>query len=587
MIDLTQVKFPSGSIGQVLTLVSSSTANWQTQSGSFDSSVVHVAGSETITGQKTFDQLIIGKGIQNITDGFVPTDVCVEVSVPWSDEFLEPGAKIFSVATGEGSKFSITKQGMFSSVPFYGSGNGYDGGYFYAGAAGASSYCLLNGVVASTLAGPNGVSSTVNSRGTSSLEYFDYFSNNLSRVSTIANGVIILSSKGTGSSDVCLKVGSSTSGSLINASAKLFSVRSGLGETETEYLYVTKSGLSASNLSGVNTGDQDLTGYATTSSLNSLSGTCAATDTWLSGTINFLSGTINARINSVDSSAVHIAGTESVTGTKTFTAAVTAVSGVLTNDLYANYATGSLVIYSQNCTGSADVGVKVGTSVVDASVSTTAKIFSVRNGIGGTEVEAFYVNKAGNYLDIGFGGNWKWSSFGGTSMALIYGSTVGMMHNVGVESYLAGVATPVSVRSPGGSGATDVCVRVGSTLADASVNATAKLFSVRTGIAATEVEKLSISSAGRVDQFGTDSSGTPGNATINKPTGISAIASGSSTCVITNSLATLTCRPKITWYGDHGATRDWVNRASGSMTVELSSPASADTSFGWEISYLL
>jgi Concanavalin A-like lectin/glucanases superfamily len=92
---------------------------------------------------------------------------------------------------------------------------------------------------------------------------------------------------------------------------------------------------------------------------------------------------------------------------------------------------------------------------------------------------------------------------------------------------------------------------------------------------------------GLIVQSGTDSSGTPGNATIDKPTGVSAIASGATTCIITNSLATTASRIIITWYGDHGATRSWVTRAAGSFTVSLSSAATAHTSFGWEISSLI
>ena len=87
-------------------------------------------------------------------------------------------------------------------------------------------------------------------------------------------------------------------------------------------------------------------------------------------------------------------------------------------------------------------------------------------------------------------------------------------------------------------------------------------------------------------QSGTDTSGTPGNATVNKPNGIAAIASGATTCVITNSTATATSRILLTWYSDSGAARSWVVRASGSFTVTLSSAAAADTAFGWSVTTL-
>ena len=95
--------------------------------------------------------------------------------------------------------------------------------------------------------------------------------------------------------------------------------------------------------------------------------------------------------------------------------------------------------------------------------------------------------------------------------------------------------------------------------------------------------------AGRIDQAGTDSSGTPGNATINKPSGISAVASGATSVTITNSEAGTGCLIFVEWLADPGAlvTRWWVTRASGSFTLNLSGAAGADTPFAWRIQYLL
>ena len=89
------------------------------------------------------------------------------------------------------------------------------------------------------------------------------------------------------------------------------------------------------------------------------------------------------------------------------------------------------------------------------------------------------------------------------------------------------------------------------------------------------------------NRAGTDSSGTPGPATINKPSGISAVLSGATSVTVTNSLATAGCRVSLTWLGDHGAARSWVTRAAGSFTVNLSGAASSSAPFGWEISYLV
>jgi hypothetical protein len=190
-----------------------------------------------------------------------------------------------------------------------------------------------------------------------------------------------------------------------------------------------------------------------------------------------------------------------------------------------------------------DVYLKVGSSTADASVLAGAKLLSARTGIGGTEVEYFSVSKSS--------------------------TTSGTVN-----------CTPPST------GAADVLVKAGTSTADGSVNAAAKLLSVRTGVGGTEIEQLYVVKGGAINQQGTDSSATPGAATINKATGISAIASGSSTCTITNSLATTSSRILITWLGDHGAARSWVARAAGSFTVMLSSNAATNTSFAWEVSAL-
>jgi hypothetical protein len=212
-------------------------------------------------------------------------------------------------------------------------------------------------------------------------------------------------------------------------------------------------------------------------------------------------------------------------------------------------------------------------------------------------------------------------------------------------------AARLDLRSDLGAGAADVCSVVGSTQPDGSVNAATRLFSVRTGLGETEVEKVwfdkqgdfraASSSLGRIrgasaslgfvavddslgaqmqfnalrwvvdsanatltdtavvgniirfgsngamSQRGTDSSGTPGAATIDRPTGISAIASGATSVTITNSLVAANSRVLVTWHADHGAARWWVTRAAGSFTVTLSAAATANAAFSWEVSSLL
>lgn len=213
-------------------------------------------------------------------------------------------------------------------------------------------------------------------------------------------------------------------------------------------------------------------------------------------------------------------------------------------------------------------------------------------------------------------------------------------------------ANRLDLRSDLGAGASDVCSVVGSTVADASVNAAAKLFSVRTGLSGTEVEKVwfdkqgdlraASSSLGRfrgasatlgflavddslgaqmqfgtvrwvvdssnvtltdtatfgnvfrvglqglVSQRGTDSTGTPGAATIDRPTGKSAIAAGASSVVITNSLVTAASRVLITPHARDATCKELIAvPAAGSFTVSGTANATATLPFSWEVSTIL
>jgi len=79
-------------------------------------------------------------------------------------------------------------------------------------------------------------------------------------------------------------------------------------------------------------------------------------------------------------------------GVKTFLATIVASAGIQVASLF-----------NTNGTGASDVGVMVGVSTADGSVNTGAKPFSVRTGIGGTEVEKFAVSKLGPYVRVGGG----------------------------------------------------------------------------------------------------------------------------------------------------------------------------------------
>jgi hypothetical protein len=216
----------------------------------------------------------------------------------------------------------------------------------------------------------------------------------------------------------------------------------------------------------------------------------------------------------------------------------------------------------------------------------------------------------GQILIVGLSGSATWSNdlamgaFGSTPSAnagiisskILYLQPADLTHPGGIsltdQVIGSGTKTFSSIISPkayntNGASASDVCFKVGTSEADGSVNASSKIFTVRTGVGSTEVEQINVLKGGIINQQGTDSSATPGNATINKATGISAISINNTTVTITNSLVTATSKILITWLGDHGAARSWVVRSAGSFTVTLSSAASVNTSFAWEISYLI
>lgn len=191
------------------------------------------------------------------------------------------------------------------------------------------------------------------------------------------------------------------------------------------------------------------------------------------------------------------------------------------------------------CTSAGEVATKVGTNTADASVNTAAKLLSVRTGIGGTEVEKAYFAKDGGLWNT----NGRLGSFSSANVyvwcdsgaaRLVYSSTT-LEVVAGVVQLFDGSAYSWKVTQ------------------------------------------------GRIDQSGTDSSGTPGAATINKPSGKSAIAAGATSVVITNSLVAAGDQVHITWHGDHGQIRDWVTTAAGNFTVNLNAAASANTAFCWTV----
>lgn len=83
---------------------------------------------------------------------------------------------------------------------------------------------------------------------------------------------------------------------------------------------------------------------------------------------------------------------------------------------------------------------------------------------------------------------------------------------------------------------------------------------------------------------GTDSSGTPGAATINKLCGISAINTGDSSVVVTNSLVTAGSHVLITPHARDATCKELIAvPAAGSFTVSGSAAATAPVPFSWRV----
>jgi hypothetical protein len=233
--------------------------------------------------------------------------------------------------------------------------------------------------------------------------------------------------------------------------------------------------------------------------------------------------------------------------------------------------------------------------VANGSVDTTARLWSARAGIGGTEVEKAYIADRGMYLE-------NILEIGGRSGAAFMDQNVVLTMNSSTKQWL--------FNGYNGGGHVMSLTRLGrfaltGAIASNTQGATAIFRPFDNSEPTMQVEGLAgqsviqrwrdntpanvalVTLGGRIDQRGTDSSGTPGAAIIDRPAGINAIASGATSVTITNSLVASNSRVMVTFHADHGAARWWVTRAVGSFTVNLSAAATANAAFSWEVSSLL
>lgn len=326
--------------------------------------------------------------------------------------------------------------------------------------------------------------------------------------------VEVAGGNGTGASDAVVKVGTSRPDASVNASATLLGVYAGIGGTEVQSFLFRKGGVVYGTSGNPNLALNDSIGAG----LQYGASYCrVGNGSWSVGTINW-----------------------SVLGN------FLAINAASAAEIYSGSSV-PLVLRGGPGAGASDVAVKAGTTVADGSVHASAKLFSIRTGFGGTEVERYSFTKD----TVNWGGGGVWSAQFGSE---IYWKTSGV---------------PILALLPSG------------------ITRSGYGFDINPAFGANLT--LQLRSDGRIDQSGTDSSGTPGAATINKPSGISAIAGGATTVTITNSLVTASSRVRIDWYGDLGTQtkQPWITRAAGSFTVNVGTAPAGAVAFGWEVSSLI
>lgn len=181
--------------------------------------------------------------------------------------------------------------------------------------------------------------------------------------------------------------------------------------------------------------------------------------------------TVQTAVAEAASEAVHLTGTETITGAKTLSIAPVA-PGVVAP------AATTLALQSP-VAGASDVAVRVG---VTGAADPSTKLLQVCSGIGGTPTERAYIDNSGR-----------------VSAAVVAATTLSASV---VSATTYGVTSSgVALAAGGGwglTGAADVHVQIGAQVANASVPATATLLRVVTGIGGTIVQKAAVLGDGSI-----------------------------------------------------------------------------------------
>lgn len=249
-------------------------------------------------------------------------------------------------------------------------------------------------------------------------------------------------------------------------------------------------------------------------------------------------------------------------GAKTFLARIVATLGITSG---AN----RLDLRSDLGAGASDVCSVVGSTVADASVNALAKLLSVRTGLGGTEIEKFFVRQDGAVVAV--------SAFG--SIDLTPGGTP-TINAVGLRRALFGSGASIWY-APGGTGATAVMHQFfpNFSLNDRAARV-AQFFNDQNGIN----EVFSIFQLGTIKVgAGTiplvSATGTPSaTATQNAPKGRVTVPSAATSVTVTNDQVTADSFVGLEWEALPGVTHS-VSCAAGSFTVTFSAALGSSLTF--------
>lgn len=233
-----------------------------------------------------------------------------------------------------------------------------------------------------------------------------------------------------------------------------------------------------------------------------------------------------------------------------------------------------------------------GSSNVQLTSTNTAAGLVLSSTAAGSN--ALTISTAGARLKLSSGGTTDYFTSNGTTLISAAGSfgVTGDLALAPGSNITFGSATIFTVFNYGGAlaplilGSADnaagkAAFNIGN---DVALAETEDLIRAANGIPDSAATVFAVKPSGKlVNGTSGNSTGAPGNATLNTPTGRSAIAAAAGTCVITNSLVSATSIVLVVLQTiDTTATGiKGVVPASGSFTLTVNAAATATTNFGW------